>query len=330
MSGYGQQKDKRGRKAQQKAQEPQVPVGRLTRQAPVRPKDGKPEAERATPSQQDREKQGEVLKALRQTQIHGSTGMQPSDVRAKTTVTRQMAQALAALGSTRLQTLSHAVTDNKNGTTTVRLFDKQANGQQNAAHLQTVDHLVPQNADAIMGGHVDQQWQKLWPAIVEKAYAAWKGSYEAVGQGSAAEMMTALTGEKALQLSTAGPQAERIWTRLAAAIRAGNPVTAQFGGDDDDDTREVHADQSFTSGDDDEPWSLRLPESPAEDAHADAEYVVVLGTWGEGDERTVLLRDPWAKGRDAADDDDSDVFQLTWTEFRRRYADIVILGEVPK
>jgi len=329
MSGYGQQKDKRGRRAQQKVQDPQVPAGRLTRQAPVRPKDAKLQAERPPLTQQDREKQGEVLKALRETQIKGSTGMQPGDVRAKTTVTRQMAQALAALGSTRLQTLSHAVTDNKNGTTTVRLFDKQANGQQNSAHLQTVDHLVPQNADAILSGQVDQQWQKLWPAIVEKAYAAWKGSYEAAGQGSAAEMMSALTGEKAVQLSTAGPQSQRVWTRMAAAIKAGNPVTAQFGGEDDD-SGEIHADQAFTAGDGDEPRSLRLPEAPAETPHVDAEYVVVLATWGEGEDRRVLLRDPWAKGRDAADDDESDVFQISWAEFCQRYADVVILGVVPK
>lgn len=184
MSGYGQQKDRNAKRARQKAQDPQVALGRETRQAPVRPKDAKPQAERPPVRQQDREKQGEVLKALRETQIKGATGMQPGDVRAKTTVTRQMAQALAALGSTRLQTLSHAVTDNKNGTTTVRLFDKQANGQQNSAHLQTVDHLVPQNADAILNGQVDQQWQNCgkqsWKRRMRRGKARMKPSGRAM------------------------------------------------------------------------------------------------------------------------------------------------------
>jgi hypothetical protein len=38
--------------------------------------------------------------------------------------------------------------------------------------------------------------QALWPAIIEKAYAAWKGDYEAIAGGDSGDAMEAITGAK--------------------------------------------------------------------------------------------------------------------------------------
>jgi hypothetical protein len=161
----------------------------------------------------------------------GKEGPQVRDVRPGVVVRRDMAGALAALAASRPDVLQRALQDHQDGTFSVRFLEQAFSGTREP-HVQTVDGYVPANALAIERGE-QGQWQRLWPAIVEKAYAAWKGSYAAIGpEGRSGEVLAALTGSPVRQVATAVPPV-LLLEALRTALAEGRAVTCTSGGDDE-------------------------------------------------------------------------------------------------
>jgi hypothetical protein len=68
---------------------------------------------------------------------------------------------------------------------------------------------------------------ELWPLIIEKAYAQWKGGYQVIGQGGfTTDTEEALTGHEASQYFVSDYQPHEIGHRIHAAQREGKAVTA--------------------------------------------------------------------------------------------------------
>ncbi len=69
--------------------------------------------------------------------------------------------------------------------------------------------------------------QELWPALYEKAYAQWQGSYQAIGAGGdLVAPLTALTGRPVQLWAHNQVAATTLWHTIAAALAAGRPVVA--------------------------------------------------------------------------------------------------------
>lgn len=256
------------------------------KQAPPLPSTERSPHQPASPPERVTPADRHARAASRTVQPFGKEGPQLRDIRPGVLVRRDMAGALAALAASRPDVLQKALVDHQDGTFSVR-FLEQAFGGGRDSHVQTVDGYVPANALAIEQGGPGT-WERLWPAIVEKAYAAWKGSYEAVGpEGRSGEILTALTGSPVRQLSTAVPEAV-LTAALGEALAQGRPVTCTAGGEDDPDRRR--------------PFVVH----------------VVMAVHADG----VTVRDPLAGSEDV----DAPEVSLTLPQFRAKYDAVAILG----
>lgn len=230
--------------------------------------------------------------ASRSVQPFGPEGAKPGDVRPGVAVQRDTAAALSALAGARPEALHRALLDHQDGTFTIRFLEQAFDGSRQP-HAETVDGYLPANALQIERGETGV-WQRLWPAIVEKAFAAWKGSYEATGHGGCSgDVMAALTGESVRQIATA-TSAPLLWRALQEASTAACAVTCSHGGDDEPD----------------KPGRRRFV------VH------VVVGVREEGAEQRVQVRDPLAGDADRQ----PPVHDLTLAEFRARYDSVAILA----
>jgi len=60
--------------------------------------------------------------------------------------------------------------------------------------------------------------QEIWPMVAEKAYAAWRGGYDVMGEGGIVEeTLEELTGERTRMLFTAEAHPEELWEMLSRA-----------------------------------------------------------------------------------------------------------------
>jgi hypothetical protein len=87
--------------------------------------------------------------------------------------------------------------DPKKKTHTVRFFEESGRGAAKPIYIE-VDGFLPTSRDSRNDpSYAGDPGGKMWPAIVEKAYAKWKGGYHVLGEGGTGEeAMTALTGGK--------------------------------------------------------------------------------------------------------------------------------------
>ncbi len=110
--------------------------------------------------------------------------------------------------------IQNAVRDNGDGTYTVTFYEKDngflgipglfGGGEYKKVEI-TVDGNFSTDAAQGSGDFVNSNGEKaeIWPKIVEKAYAQYKGGYEAIDNGgNSAEIMSLLTGRDAEQIDT--------------------------------------------------------------------------------------------------------------------------------
>ncbi len=259
--------------------------------------------------------------------LYGPDGIQAKDVRQGAIGDCYLAAALSAVAGTRPDAIKNAIKDNGDGTYTVRFFELDYSGKK-TAHMETVDADLAHTPDLKNGGEkpayansteqVDgKNYMELWPSVLEKAYASWKGSYEAIGNGgNSGDVITALTGERCKSASTAGVgENDPLWARIKKASDEKRPMTAGSGGHDD--------------------ARYKDPEAGVYGWHA----YTILGVEEKKEagkaERMVTLRNPWGVRRrnadaaavgDAGNATGGGVFQLKWAEFRRLYDNVIVQG----
>jgi hypothetical protein len=112
------------------------------------------------------------------------------------------------------QVIRNAIKDNGDGTYTVRFYEKQGSGPLGIGGLFgshtykpvdiTVTNEFPmKDGQPVFAGMPDQSGgqRELWPAIMEKAYAQYKGSYGGTEWGSGARAMELITGKDSKEYS---------------------------------------------------------------------------------------------------------------------------------
>lgn len=134
--------------------------------------------------------------------------------------------SLAAVAGTRPELLKRAIRENRNGTFTVTF--RQITRTRIKAVPITVDAELPATRRGLAFGRglqLSARGEELWPAIFEKAYAAWKGGYHRLNQGGFAdEALSALTGKRASRFTLAAMSEARLWATLTAAVLERRPI----------------------------------------------------------------------------------------------------------
>jgi hypothetical protein len=254
-------------------------------------------------------------------QLIGPDGVKAGDVKQGAIADCFLAAGLASVAGARSDVIRQAMKDNKDGTFTVRFFELDYSGKK-TAHFETVDADLPHDGDApayaksteVVAGKAHME---LWPSIIEKAYAQWKGSYDAIGHGGiAGDVMTALTGQRSQGYMTQGPgENDPLWAKMKQASDQKKPMTAGSGNKDD--------------------ARYKDPKAGVYGWHAYSVLGVEEAKEGDKTVRYVVCRNPWGKRRRSSDaaavgdtknDSDGGVFKLPWAEFRRLYDDVTING----
>lgn len=250
--------------------------------------------------------------------LYGPNGVVPGDVRQGAIGDCFLAAALASVASTQPDAITKAIKDNGDGTYTITFYEVDWSGKAKP-HQVSVDGDLPYNgaapAYAKSTEEIDGKTNlELWPSILEKAWAQFKGSYNEIGHGgNAGDVMEALTGKRSRSDQTAGKgENDPLWTKMKKAADEKKAMTAGTG--DKDDAK------------------YKDPKAGVYGWHA---YTVMgVEERKEGDKATrfVKLRNPWSVRRRASDaaavgdTKNAGEFELTWAEFRRLYDDVQING----
>lgn len=145
---------------------------------------------------------------------------------------------------------------------------------------------------------------EIWPLILEKAYAVWKGGYHVMGEGGAVEdTLEELTGKRTRMLYMAEHNPEVLWKMLTQATREKWPTTV------------------CTYGRVERPGLDELGMHPNH-------IHIFLGVHTWRGKRIVWLRDPFDKptcGKLNLPDPDG-VFTLSWQHFLTYFAETHING----
>ncbi len=146
--------------------------------------------------------------------------------------------------------------------------------------------------------------KEIWPALLEKAFAAKAGnSYEGINGGLSGDAMQQLTGKKSVDTLTraSGVTADTMFAQLKAAVAAKKPTTAATYGDSS------------------------AAKYTGTNIHTDHTYVV-LGTSREGGVNYVKLRNPWGNSEPVGNGRDDGIFKLDMPTFMKLFWGISING----
>jgi hypothetical protein len=224
------------------------------------------------------------------------------------------ASAMASVANERPEVIRNAIKDNKDGTYTVTFYN---DGNKSDKVEITVDSQLYVDSSGNLkysrgvDKNADGKSDELWPAIMEKAYAKWKGGYDAIGNGTddVAMAISEITGKDATYTYTDTSRSSQFYS-IRNALRNDRPVTAgTFGGEKDEkyDSNGLTAHHVYS----------------------------VLDAYREDGKKYIVLRDPNMRSRfeapyhteadwdrngaiDSREESDG-IFQMTFEDFQRNF-----------
>lgn len=212
-----------------------------------------------------------------------------------------MVSAFSALAEANPDLIKNAIKDNGDGTFDVRFFEKDAYGSFKPVTV-TVDSDIATDFGTKNKYAKARDGNEEWVTVLEKAYAQWKGGYEAIGNGGrSGDVFEALTGKRANWTSTTYTPADRIYSSISTAIAAHKPVTAgTFGKDSGVDYTGtgVYAWHAYT----------------------------VLGASEDNGTKYLQLRNPWGNTEPGSDGKDDGIFKMKLDDFMKLYNSVYLGG----
>jgi len=185
------------------------------------------------------------------------------------------------------------------------LFFSEGSGYSSTKPVSiTVDGDLPTSSMGSARYGKSRDKSELWVGVLEKAYAQWKGGYEAIGNGgNSGAVFTALTGKPSNYYPTSTNSADAVFTTLSRATSSGKPVTAGTFGEDQ---------AAMYTGTGLYAW------------HA----YTVLSTSTENGTKMVELRNPWGShdGGTVKDGKDDGIFKLPLADFMKLYQSVNVGG----
>lgn len=201
--------------------------------------------------------------------------------------------ALAAVAKSRPELLAKAVKTNRDGTYTVTFHEKKPGATKTKPVQVTIDGSFANRAGRLEYASA-RETKELWPLIFEKAYAAWKGGFDAIESGMAATALEALTGATPdfFPVTSLQEPAE-LYARLEEACAAQGCVVA-----------------------------LSKPWDPSERGIVADHAYTVLGVEERGGKRYVRLRNPWGEKEPDYGGKDDGVFSMPLEKFMTSFATV--------
>jgi hypothetical protein len=245
------------------------------------------------------------LKKVRQEVIKGGTlsigGVNGDDVCQKYLGDCYLMAAMAAVARVNPEAIEKAFTKRSDGTYDVTIYEPKGKGFTPVkVHI---DADLPHNDWYRLEYASARDERELWPALLEKAFAAKAGSYAAIEAGVPGEAMSWLTGKPSstIDLREAGVKADQVFASLSKAVSEHRAATASTFGES--------SNAKYTNT----------------GLFADHAYSV----WGVetvGGKRYVQLRNPWGDTEPANNGKDDGIFKLELSEFMKMYANVEING----
>jgi hypothetical protein len=201
--------------------------------------------------------------------------------------------------------LKQLFTENPDGTTTVHFFEKQKRGPARRVDI-TVDMDFPVGKDGVEYAQARDASQ-LWPEVLEKAYAKWKGGYENIGEGGEPkDALMALTGKASTYTpEIADVDPDKLWSQMRAATDEKRPMVA--GTFDEEHAPGSYKDEDMVEGHD----------------------YTVLKAYESGGERLVDVRNPWGSQQwkgDLHPHDSDGNFTMKYADFLTRFEDFTAMN----
>ena len=210
--------------------------------------------------------------------------------------------AMAALAKTDPDAIQRMIKSNGDGTYTVTFKEMDyATGRFKDVAVKVDGDLYVRSYGAPLygssSGDTSADRMELWFPLIEKAYAAWHGSYNDIGNGGfSSDVLQAVLGKEGrdMTVSTSPSTVERTWTQIKRGVDNKWPVAAGTHGDSQEalyTNTGVYADHAYS----------------------------VIGYEERGGERYVQLRNPWGESEPSGNGANDGVFLLKLSDFSKLY-----------
>ncbi|MBL8919556.1 MAG: hypothetical protein JNJ54_11885 [Myxococcaceae bacterium] len=201
--------------------------------------------------------------------------------------------ALAAVAKSKPELLAKAIKANDDGTYTVTFYERKTKTGKPAPVQVTVDGTFATRGSTLEYGAA-RSTKELWPLIFEKAYASWKGGFDAIEGGMSATALEALTGKKPdwFPVDDAFGSAD-IFKKLKAVCASGAAVVA-----------------------------LSKPWDPSEQGIVSDHAYTLLGVEEKAGKQFVTLRNPWGEREPGRDGRDDGIFTMPLEQFLTSFATV--------
>lgn len=201
--------------------------------------------------------------------------------------------ALASVAKTHPELLANAVKTNRDGTYTVTFFERPKGSTKPSPISVTVDGSFA-NRHGRLEYASARETKELWPMIFEKAYASWKGGFDAIEAGMSATALEALTGAKPDFFAvTSDSKPSELWGELKKVTAGGGCVVA-----------------------------LSKPWDPSEQGVVADHAYTLLGVQEQNGQKLVQLRNPWGEREPGHDGRDDGIFSMPLEKFMTSFATV--------
>lgn len=254
-------------------------------------------------------KDPEVLKAdlkkVRQTVLEGSVlvknGINGDDVTQRYLADCYLIAAMAATAKVNPELIENLFKKRSDGTYDVTIYEPKGDGFTKVkVHI---DADLPHNDWYHLTYASARDEKELWPALLEKAFAARAGGYAKIEGGVPGDAMSQLTGKptSTIDFQEAGVKADKVFDALTLAMKEKRPATASTYGES--------SNAKYTNS----------------GLYSDHAYSV-WGTETRGGQKYVQLRNPWGDSEPGKDGHDDGIFKMELSQFMKMYANVEING----
>ncbi|MBE2250341.1 MAG: hypothetical protein IAE78_12425 [Myxococcus sp.] len=229
-------------------------------------------------------------------------GAKPEDVQQGQIGDCYFPAAIAAIAKANPEAINKLIKDNGDGTYTVTFKQRDWNSQgfKDVAVKVDGDLWARSYGGALYGRSAnssDPRKMELWFPLVEKAYAQWQGSYDTIGNGGhSSDVFEAVLGRDGASINISAGNLNRVFDTIKRNIDANQPVAAGT----------YHDEARYTNT----------------GVYGDHAYSV-LGYEQQGNDRFVILRNPWGESEPAGNGANDGVFKLKLEEFAKLYQNLM-------
>ena len=229
-------------------------------------------------------------------------GAKPEDVQQGQIGDCYFPAAIAALAKANPDAINKLIKDNGDGTYTVTFKQRDWNTQGFKDVAVKVDgDLWARSYGGALYGHSanssDPKKMELWFPLVEKAYAQWKGSYNEIGDGGhSSDVFEAVLGRDGGSMNVSAGNLDRVFDTIKKNVDAKQPLAAGT----------YHDEARYTNT----------------GVYGDHAYSI-LGYEQQGNEKFVIMRNPWGESEPAGNGANDGIFKLKLEEFAKLYQNLM-------